>query len=265
MGLRKTPEERKRPPGDDKRTLHLRIAAEYRAEILNDDIEPGSKLPATSAMCAEFGASSTAVQNAMRALKDEELVVGQAGRSITVREHRMRVMRPAAYMAPAKPGEPYRWIAEAQKQGMTAESELLEVAEVEPPLSVRKALGIGPEDTAMLRRQLLKLNGEPAELVENYYPMDIARGTAIEVAEKIKGGVSGLLANLGFPPRRATDQVSAQAPTFDQGLYLKMPVGEIPVLRTFRVTRSDDDRVVEVTVMAKAGHLYKLEYELPIS
>ena len=265
MGLRKAPEEHSWKDNDDKRSLHQRIAGEYRAKILKGDLEPGAKLPSTTEMCALYGASSTAVQNAMRALKDEGLVVGHAGSSTKVREHRMRVMKPAQYFAPAEPGEPYRWIAEAQKQGMTAESELLEVGEVVPPPSVAKALGIAADGTAVLRRQLLKLNGEPAELVENYYPVEIARGTAIERAEKVKGGVPTLLAELGFPSRRATDQVSAETPTFEEGAYLKMPTGELPVLRTFRVVRSDDDRVIQVDALTKAGHLYKLEYELPIS
>lgn len=264
MGLRKAPEDRFWKFGDDKRTVHLRIASEFRNEILNGDIEAGEDLPSTQTMCATYGASSTAVQNAMRALKDEDLVIGQKGRSITAGEARMRVMRPASYLAPSKAGEPYRWIAEAQKLGMSAKSELLEVGEVEPPLSVAKALGIAKGATAILRRQLLSLNGEPAELVDNYYPVEIASGTALEGEEKIRGGASTLLASLGFPARRAVDRVSARTPTIAQGDYLKMPVGELPVLRTFRVTYSNDDRVIEVTVMAKAGHLYELEYDLTV-
>lgn len=261
MGLRKTPEERQRAHEGDNRTAHLRIAAEYRDQILSGDIEAGEDLPSTGEMCKEFGASTTAVQNAMRALKEEGLVVGHKGKGITVREHRMTAMRPAAYFAPVEPGEPYRWIAEAQRRGMTAESVLLHVAEVVPPLSVAKALGIASDGTAVLRRQLLKLNGEPAELVESYYPVELAAGTAITERKKVKGGVPTLLAGMGYPFRRAVDRVSARTPTADQGVYLKMPVGELPVLRTFRTVYSDDDRVIEVTVMAKAGHLYELEYE----
>lgn len=265
MGMRKAPGEHEWKGEDDKRTVHVRIAADYRAKILNGDIEPGTKLPSTQAMRAAYSASVTAVQNAMQILKDEGLVVSQAGAGIWVREHRARVIRPSASLAPAKPGETYPWIADAQRQGMTAESELLEVAEVEPPLSVARALGIEPGQTALMRRQLLKLDGEPAELVENYYPVEIARGTAIEVARKVKGGVPRLLADLGYPPREAEDVVSAQVPTPEQGAYLRMPTGELPILHTFRVVRSDDDRVIEVSVLAKAGHMYKLGYKLPIS
>jgi GntR family transcriptional regulator len=34
------------------------------------------------------------------------------------------------------------------------------------------------------------------------------------------------------------------------------------VLRTFRVVYSDDDVPVEATIMAKAGHLYELRYDV---
>lgn len=265
MALRKNAEERKRQQGADKRATHQRIAADVRDQILSGDLEPGEALQPTSQMTQRYDASPTTVQNAMRLLKEEEMVVGQPGKSITARQHGMQVLRPADYLAPAEPGKPYRWIAEAQKNGMKAESELLEVGEVQPPLSVAKALGIASDGKAILRMQLLKLNGVPAEVVECYYPVEIARGTPIAAEAKVKGGVPTLLAEMGYPPRRAVDRVSARTPTFDQGAYLRLPMPDLPVLRTFRVVYSDDDRVIEVTVMAKAGHLYELEYDLPMS
>lgn len=56
---------------------------------------------------------------------------------------------------------------------------------------------------------------------------------------RIRGGTPALLAELGFPPRRSVDRVSARVVS----LY------------------GDDERPVEVTVMVKAGHLYELRYE----
>ncbi|MGW2371706.1 GntR family transcriptional regulator [Kitasatospora sp. NPDC001683] len=262
MGLRKTPEDRQRAVDGDLRAASQRIAAYIRDKILSGDIKPGEDISSTSSLVEKFDASTTAVQNAMRTLREEGLITSQKGRATTARESRVRVVRPAEFFAPAEPGQPYRWIAEAQKKGMAAASELLDVEEVVPPASVAEALGIAQGETAMLRRQLLKLDGEPAELVENYYPIEIARGTPIAEGKKVKGGVPTLLSELGYPFRRSVDRVSARTPTPDQGVHLKMPVGELPVLRTFRTVYSDNDRVIEVTVMAKASHLYELEYEV---
>lgn len=107
---------------------------------------------------------------------------------------------------------------------------------------------------------MLLIDDEPAELVSSYYPLEIARGTAIARRQRIKGGTPALLAELGYPPRLSVDRVSARAPAQEQFPALRLP-GDLPVLRTLRTVRSDGDRTIEVTVMVKAGHLYEVQYE----
>ncbi|NUL03671.1 GntR family transcriptional regulator [Streptomyces lunaelactis] len=244
----------------DHRSLHERIAADLRDEIMSGDLGPGAKLPSTMQLKARFDASNATVQKALQLLKDERLVVGRAGAAVTVREHRQRTMRPASYMAPAESGGPYRWLTEAAKQGARAGSRLLDVGEVAPPADVSAALNLPEGGTAVLRRQVLMLDDEPAELVTSYYPVDIARGTAMMDRRKIKGGTPTLLAELGYPPRLSVDRISARVPTQEQYGALQLP-SDLPVLRTLRVVYSDHDRPIEATVMVKAGHLYELQYE----
>lgn len=98
------------------------------------------------------------------------------------------------------------------------------------------------------------------ELVTSYYPLEIARGTAMMERRKIKGGTPTLLAELGHPPRLSVDRISARVPTQEQYTALQLP-SDLPVLRTLRVVYSDHDRPIEATVMVKAGHLYELQYE----
>ncbi|MFD8385362.1 GntR family transcriptional regulator [Streptomyces sp. NPDC059679] len=245
----------------DRRSLHERIAADLRDEIMSGELRPGAGLPSTAQLKERFSASNATVQKALQLLKDEGLTVGRAGAAVTVREHRQRTMRPAAYMAPAAPGEPYRWISEAaaghQARGS---SRLLEVAEVRPPADVAEALRLPEGGTALLRAQVLSLDDEPVELVKSYYPLELARGTAMMDRRKIKGGTPALLAELGYPPRLSVDKVSARVPTQEQYTVLGLP-GNLPVLRTLRVVYSDGERPIEATVMAKAGHLYELQYE----
>jgi GntR family transcriptional regulator len=110
-----------------------------------------------------------------------------------------------------------------------------------------------------MRKQLLSFGDEPCELVKSYYPLELARGTAMMARAKIKGGTPTLLADMGYPPVRTDDDVTAEEPTSEEYETLRLP-RQNPVLRTFRVVYSTDDRVIEVTTMAKAGHLYKLRY-----
>ncbi|MEV3857102.1 GntR family transcriptional regulator [Streptomyces sp. NPDC050095] len=247
--------------GPDRRPLHERIAADLRDEIMSGDLAPGAKVASTTQLKDRFDASSATVQKALQLLKDEGLVVGRAGAAVTVREHRQQTIRPAAYIAPAAPGEPYSWITEAAKRGVRADSTLLEVAPAAvPPADVCAALGIADGETAVLRRQLLSLDGSPAELVASYYPSELALGTALTERRKVRGGTPAFLAELGYPPRLGVDRVSARVPTQDQCTALQLPT-DLPVLRTLRVVFTEGNRPVEVTVMVKSGHLYEVQYE----
>jgi GntR family transcriptional regulator len=244
----------------DTRPLHERIAADLRDAIMCGDYPPGAKLPSTQQLKDRFDASSATVQKALSLLKDEGLAVGRAGASVTVREHRQETIRPADYIAPAEPGQPYRWVSEAAKRNRRGSSKLLEVGEVVPPADVAGALGLVEGERALLRSRLMLLDDEPAELAKSYYPLEIVRGTAIMERRKIRGGTPTLLAEMGYPSRRCVDHVAARVPTQEQAAALTMP-SDLPVLRTFRVVLSDEDRPIEVTVMIKAGHMYELEYE----
>ncbi|WP_439675696.1 GntR family transcriptional regulator [Embleya sp. MST-111070] len=244
----------------DRRPLHERIAADLRDEIMSGDLEPGASLPSTQRLKERFDASNATVQKALQVLKDERLVVGRAGAAVTVREHHQETVRPADFGQPAEAGKPYRWLTEAGKQGKRGSIQLLDVAEVRPPGDVAACLELGETGTAVMRRQLLMHDGDPVELVTSYYPLELARGTVMAEPRKIRGGTPTLLADMGYPPRLTVDRVSARVPTQQQYEALRLP-SDLPILRTLRVVYSDNDRPIEVTVMAKAGHLYELQYE----
>ncbi|MFF5564672.1 GntR family transcriptional regulator [Streptomyces sp. NPDC012623] len=243
----------------DRRSLHERIAADLRDEIMTGDLAPGAALPSTVRLKERFGASNATIQKALQLRKDERLVIGRAGAAVTVREHRRRTVRPASSLATGGPGEPYPWLADVAEHGARARGELLAVGETAPPADVATALRLPVGGTALLRHQPLTLDGEPVELVHSYYPLDIARGTTLMEHRKIQGGTPTLLSALGHPPRTGVDHVSARVPTRERYEALRLP-GSLPVLRTLRVVYGAGERPIEATVMAKAGHLYELRY-----
>ncbi|GAB2848712.1 hypothetical protein GCM10022221_55100 [Actinocorallia aurea] len=246
--------------GTDPRPLHQRIAADLRDEILNGALPAGTALPSTQQLRDRFGAANATIQKAVQLLKDEGLLIGRPGASITVRPRRQRTIRPADFLKPAPPGEPYPWLTTVADPGETAAGRLLDVCEAVPPTESAQALGLQPGEPALLRSQLLQINDEPTELVTSYYPLDLARGTAMMEHRKIKGGVPVLLDALGHPPLHAVDLVSARIPTQAEYQALGLP-GDLPVLRTFRVVFSHNDRPIEATTLVKAGHLYELRYD----
>ncbi|EFL38999.1 LOW QUALITY PROTEIN: regulatory protein KorSA, GntR-family transcriptional regulator, partial [Streptomyces griseoflavus Tu4000] len=188
---------------------------------------------------------------------------GRATRGGSRRGRRHRARTPAANHAPGHvhgARGSRDWLTEAAKLGAPAHSTLLDVVEIRPPADVASALALGDTEVAVLRHQILSIDGEPVEQVKSYYPLSVARDTAITAKRKIKGGTPTLLGQLGFPPRLSVDRVSARVPTQEQYQALNLP-SDLPVLRTLRVVYSDDERPVEATVMVKAGHLYELQYE----
>jgi GntR family transcriptional regulator len=247
----------------DPRPRAEQIASDLRARIMSGDLAAGSKLPSTSALIKEYGTVNQTVQNALGMLKAEGYVEGHTGKGVFVRERAQQAIVPAHYMAPAGPDEPYPWITEAARRGQRGDAQLLEVAEVVPPVQVREAFGLAPGDVAVLRCRLMLLDDEPAELVKSYYPSGIARGTQLMDRRRIKGGSPRLLADLGYPGREFVDHVSTRPPTSEEYVRLQLPES-VPVLRTFRVVYSDNRQPVEATVMVKAGHLYELQYRSEI-
>ncbi|NUW45505.1 GntR family transcriptional regulator [Nonomuraea rhodomycinica] len=232
----------------DDRPKHIQIAADLRAQIMAGTLAPGEAIPSTRALQQRYGASGTAIANAVGILKAEGWVLGQQGKAVTVRDAQMVVVSESAYFEPSPGGYSYK---------------LLGVEEGEPPKDVARALSLESGEGAVLRQRLTLRAGVPVEVCWSYYPLSIAAGTPLINRTKIRGGAPAVLAQAGFPERRLVDRVSSRMPTPEEVEHLDIPDG-VSVLRQFRVIYSDSGRPVEVSIIVKPGHLYELEYERTI-
>lgn len=248
----------------DTRSSHQKIAATLRRQITRGDLAPGTQLPSTPALMEQHGVAGTTVQKALQMLKEEQLLVGQPGKGVFVKGSTQQSISPLVYMPPAAAGEPYRWLSEAEKRSQRGSVTLLEVAVVTPPHEVAQVLGLEEGGQALLRKQILFLDEEPTELTRSYYPLELAEGTAMMERRKIKGGTPTLLAERGYPPRAFVDEVSSEIPTEDEVVALELPK-DMPVMLTFRVVYSDEERPIEVSLLAKAAHKYRMRYRLTVS
>ncbi|GGM75859.1 putative GntR-family transcriptional regulator [Longimycelium tulufanense] len=233
----------------DGRPRYQQIAADLRKQIMSGDLPIGSRLPSIAELVTQFSVSTRTIQDAIQTLKDEGVIEAQHGRGLFVRSQRPHVVEVDAYFEPAPGGYTY---------------DLLDVVEVIPPVDVAQALRLDPGQAAVLRHRMTRYAGDPVELHWSYYPVDIARGTPLTRRTKIRGGAPQVLAEAGYPERKFVDRVSVRPPTSEEFLALDLPE-TVQVICQFRVIYSDDQRPVEVTVMAKAGHLYELQYEQHIS
>ncbi|MCP3801885.1 GntR family transcriptional regulator [Allokutzneria sp. A3M-2-11 16] len=232
----------------DGRPRHHQIAAELRAQIMSGDLAPGQQLPITQDLASRFDVAGTTIQQALTALKDEGFLVGHRGKGVFVREREPLVVDVGAYFSPSLHGYSYG---------------APEVAELRPPANVVEALDLGSSGTAFVRRRVLFHDGEPVELSWSYYPADLARGTALASARKIKGGAPRVLEELGVPQREFVDEVSVRMPTTEEVIELDLPRG-VPVVCQFRVVHAENQRPVEVSVLVKGSHLCLLRYHQQI-
>ncbi|MEV4838578.1 GntR family transcriptional regulator [Nonomuraea sp. NPDC049486] len=75
---------------DDPRPPYQQVANALRAAILTKKFEPGEKLPSGHDLAKKYGVARMTVQQAIRLLRDEGLVVSRQGSGVFVRERTER-------------------------------------------------------------------------------------------------------------------------------------------------------------------------------
>jgi GntR family transcriptional regulator len=231
------------PRRTDTRPFHEQVAARLRADIMAGDYPPGAQLPSTPQLVERFGVANPTIQKALRALKEEGFLFSRPGKGVYVRDKQPFIVEVGSYFAPSPGGYSY---------------ELLDVAEVTPPNEVAMALQLGEDRQTVLRRRILRHDGEPVELDWSFYPLEIVGASALTQPGRIRGGAPKVLEELGYPEREFVDRVSTRMPTPEEIELLDLP--DVPVIRQLRIVYSDDQRPVTASVFIKGGHLYELLY-----
>ena len=166
------------------------------------------------------------------------------------------------YVKPRDAGAPDAWAQEAADHGHVGTQQLLHVGEATPPPQVAAAFSCAPTDPVVVRRRLVLLDDQPVELVDSYYPADLARGTRLSESRKIRGGAPTLLAELGHELHHVDEDVSVRLANAEESDLLALQ-GPSPVLVLQRTSSSRDGRPVEVSVMTMLPGRH-LRYQLTI-
>ncbi|MGN9843471.1 GntR family transcriptional regulator [Nonomuraea sp. H19] len=167
------------------------------------------------------------------------------------------------YLRPRRPGESDAWTEEAAAHGHVGTNQLRGVEEARPPREVADILGFGPEDTAVIRRRLVLLDGRPTELADSYYPGVIARNTRLAEERKIRGGALTALAELGYRPHSTEERVTARPSTKAEQDALDIRQEDWVLVLT-RILRTDTGAPIEVTVMTMVADGRELRYQMII-
>ena len=140
---------------DDPRPPYVQVASALRAAILTKTLEPGDKLPSGSQLAERYGVARMTVQQAIRVLREEGLVVSRQGSGVFVRERTARPVgvRPVIERAFQRPHVSIDFF------GFTAETLL---GALQEPLDKIRAGGAAPDSIAI--RMLLPDTSHPMPL-----------------------------------------------------------------------------------------------------
>lgn len=243
----------------DQRPPHQRIASEIRARVMAGDLRPGSKLQTTGELMTEFQTTNPTIQKALRVLKAEGLLIGQAGVGVFVADKLPLAIAPITYLKPGAPKDPHPWIGTPGPAGAVGAIRLLSVKAVDPPAAIRESLELGEQELAVVRRQLLLLDEAPAEIADIYFPSSIAADTPLAKRQRIRGGSIRVLEELSMPVHEWVDRITTRLPTTAELETLDLP-DDVPVLRTLRIGYTALDRPVQAEILIKGGNMYELQY-----
>lgn len=239
---------------------HRQIADNLRGKINRGELAPGAQLPSEAELGQEYGASRTTVRAALATLTNEGLIASEAGRGSFVRERRHLVYRPQEEFRP-RPASPEmdQFMTERASEGREP-SQTIDVAIVTPPADVSERLHLTNGASAVVRRRVRSLEGEPYYINDTYFPLDLVTGTEIMSPTDITRGANRVLNALGYEQVRALDEVYVRMPTPDEVHRLQLGPGT-PVAMLVITGFTDGGQPVRVAVNILPGDRHAIVYE----
>jgi DNA-binding GntR family transcriptional regulator len=190
-----------------------------------------------------FRVSRTTVRAALGALQHEGLVAIQPGLGCFVREFTYFGHRPQDDFQRKK------LIQDVDSFTQAAEgrnpTQQIDVSIVPAPPDVARRLRVPEGQFVVLRSRLRRLDGEPFQLNDSYYPRDVAEGTEVMSSDDVPRGVNQVLAEHGFAQVRALDELWVRMPKPVEVERLRIPPGT-PVAVHIIIGFTADDRAVRM-------------------
>jgi GntR family transcriptional regulator len=207
---------------------YAQVIDELRRRIESGEYPPGSLLPSEHQLSDEFHIARPTVVRALRVLRDDGWIETQQGKGSFVRG------RPAlAGLEARRPGEDALNRDEADEAG-----DPIGGATATPPPRITALLGLADDVRVIIRRRLVRLDGEPSELVTWWVPAALADGTDLAGAAPLRGGVRAHLARRkGVRIDHVLEQVVARHPTSQEAKLLG--VAKTAAMLTLYVTGRD--------------------------
>jgi len=210
---------------------HLQISGLLRARILTQ-LRLGDRLPAETALSAEFGVSRETIRQALEPLQHDRLISRTPGRGSVV------IARPQEQQAEKLTGMTEDFVT----LGMKTEARLLAQEVVKARAEEARHLGVAPDSPVVRIERLRFFEGEPLSVHVGVLPLDPGSRVLSERLEQTSI-VTVLTEKLGYRLVEDRQMVEAEPADVTLAAHLTIPIGS-PVLLVRRLYVADDDRPI---------------------
>jgi GntR family transcriptional regulator len=229
--------------------VYRQVADQIRVKIQSGELAPGALLPSERELVEQLGVSRPTVQQAIKFLRAQGVVVAEHGRGVFVRQPRA-VKRLARNR-----------VSQAESPAGFTPSVSVRVRFEPADERTAKLLRIEPGAEVTVRARQMRTDNTVVQVALSRLPREITRGTQLEDISTGQGGIYARLEAAGYALDHFTEVVSARMPTPDEQSQLQLLEGT-PVIVVTRVTHTANGPV-EVNDMILAADRYELLYELP--
>jgi len=235
--------------------VYLQVADALRAEIREGRYQPGDLLPSVERLRATWQTSHRTIRAAVEQLRTEGLVVSRQGVGTQVREQKVS-RRLTSDMTVQ--GMLRGWYRAVERQGLRPVSET-RVRQEPCPAKAAEFLGVGEGAEVWVRDRVMRIEGEPPELLAtSYFPLWVTE-QAPRLRDPGQGGQITWLEE-AFGPLYWHDVITARMPDPRERDLLDLAQG-VPVVIVNGPTFDQEGRALTHIVMVVASDRLELSYQ----
>ncbi len=240
---------------------YQQIADQLRAQISSGALAPGQRLPSEPDLAAQYDASRNTVRLAIALLTNQGLVVSRQGLGTFVHEP-AKPFTALLSRIQTPPVEKHASAALPVVSPAADESDMarlvVETSAASPDVAEKLRIPVGEQ--VVIRRSQYVIGDVPWQLINSYYPSDLARGTALQQAGEIESGSIGLLSELGYPQQGFVDEIGARMPDAREFDFFRLASGT-PVLVVNRTAYSSERPIRLTSYVYRADRVRLLHVE----
>lgn len=244
-------------PTTPRKSRVTEIADDLRTQIENEQIAPGSRLPSTRQLAAQYRAGEETIRLAIAKLKATGIVRAHQGKGVFAQDKSPLKRNGMDRYDRANWLDQDDAVAFVVDRIASGEAYKLtdQVNEVDPNFSatpeIAEVLGLEPGARVVARGRLVKdARGNPTHELTSYYRPEHVEGTRLmdpSPGPAGKGGGFRVLYERGLPPEWLDEELQARLPTAAEAGRLGISTGQ-PVVELHRITETDDGTVIEYAV-----------------